>query len=220
MRKTILILIAMLLLTMWRACATGVGVVPDKLVFDGDEKNFRIMNPNNDPLSFNIESEDVECEPTEGEIAPKSAKTIACSAKIQRAGKSKILVETVQEGSNIGMLPAVAIDVEIRGKEENSDYKLQETEKNASPLVVEGNATAEDTPQNNMTPEYITIALLTLAILCVLAYGEVKKRKTNCHDGSLRQDAPAGQSAASASASQRQQQQAPSHGETAGNQLT
>jgi len=214
MRKTILLIIAMLLLTVWRACATGVGVVPDKLVFDGDEKNFRIINPNNDLLAFNIESEDVECEPTEGEINPRSDKTITCSAKSQRAGKSKILVETVQEGSNIGMLPAVAIDAEIKGEGEK-----------ASPLAIEGDVAAgdsqqKDTTPENMTLEYITIALLALAILCVLAYGEIKKRKTNCHDGSLRQDAQAGQSAASASASQNPQQQAPSHGERAGNQLT
>ncbi|MBI5880679.1 hypothetical protein HZB90_00960 [archaeon] len=211
MRKTILLIIAMLLLTVWRACATGVGVVPDKLVFDGDEKEFRIMNPNQDILAFNIAADELECEPKEGEIEPKSSETILCSAKNSIAGKSKILVETMQEGGTIGMLPAVAIDVEIKREE-----------KKASPLLIEGNATAEDTQQKdatpkNMTPEYITIALLTLAILSVLAYGEIKKRNPNCHDGPSRQDAPSGQSAASASASQNQQQQAPSHDERAGN---
>jgi hypothetical protein len=155
-------------------------------------------------LAFNIESEEVECEPKEGEIAPRSDKMIACSAAGQKPGRSKILVETVQEGETIGMLPAVAIDVEIKGEEENSAHGLQETGKNASPLVIEGNAAAEDTLKNNMIPEYITIALLVLAILCVLAYGEIKNRKAKHHDGASRQDAPSSQSSAAASASQQQ----------------
>jgi hypothetical protein len=178
MNKTTILLIAMLFLTAWRACATGVGVVPDKLVFEGEKETFRILNPNEDILQFSVSSEEIDCRPEKGEIAPLEEAEIACTAQTDSAGKTQILVETaLLDEESVSVMPAVAINAEIVGEEE------QETTKNTgTPLEIQGTSEEEaEKPQQDstkgMTPEIITVIILTAAIIVVLAYSEIKKRK-------------------------------------------
>jgi hypothetical protein len=178
MNKTTILLIAMLLLTAWRACATGVGVVPDKLIFGGEEERFRILNPNEDILQFSVSSEKIDCEPEKGEIAPLEEAEIACTATTDSAGKTQILVETaLLDEESVSVMPAVAISAEIMGEEE------QETTKNTgTPLEIQGEIEKKEENQvqattKTLTPEIITIIILAAAIIVVLAYSEIKKRK-------------------------------------------
>ena len=202
------------------AVATGVGVVPDRLLFDGGEKTFRILNPNTAELEFVITSEKISCVPEEGAIAAKESAEITCTAEDAAPATTQILVETAMiDGGSVSMMPAVAVRAEISGKDEENEEKKQ-----AMPLVIEkSDEKIQDEEENQaetstMTPEIAAIAVLITAIIAVLVYSELQKRKISGCGASSPQDSPAGQSSAVASASQSQQQQSPSHGGTAGNQ--
>jgi hypothetical protein len=202
------------------ALATGVGVVPDRLVFEGNDKSFRILNPNTAELEFVITSEKISCIPEEGAISAKESAEITCTADENTSGNTQILVETAMvDGGSVSMMPAVAVRAEIVGKNDDNKEKMP-----AMPLVIEkSDEEIQDGEENpaetsTMTPEIAAIAILITAIIAVLAYSEVKKRKISGCGASSPQDSPSGQSSAAASASQSQQQQALSHGATAGNQ--
>jgi hypothetical protein len=202
-----------------QASATGVGVVPDRLVFDGGEKAFRIVNPNTEELEFVITSANISCVPEEGAIPAKESAEIRCNAEQNAAQETQILVETAMiNGGSVNMMPAVAVKAEIVGKNRENTK--------AMPLMVDGEPedpaenTQKASEERTMTPEIALIVALAAAIMLVLAYSDMKKRKIIDRDGSSRQDAQAGQSSASASASQSQQQQAPSHDGPAGNPQT
>jgi hypothetical protein len=106
-----------------------VAVVPDRLVFEGDEKVFRIINPNNETITFEAKGKHIECLPEKGEIRVKESATVACRAADHVVGETVILVETRLKNAeeSVGVLPAVAVKVKIVGEEnvgeENDNYK-------------------------------------------------------------------------------------------------
>ncbi len=169
------------------AIAIGIGVVPDKLVFDGSVEQAAIINPNNITLEFKIKADDIDCKPSEGKIMPHSKVTIMCDA-LDNARNGIILFETMSDNGSVGVLPAVAIKTELIGSILQSSERLDVH----NPLEIIGNS-YENIPSNNTTntPEHlikspamngmnlelITIALLIVAILFVLGYTEIKKRK-------------------------------------------
>jgi hypothetical protein len=174
----------------------GVGVIPDKLVFDGDEESFRIINPNNADIDFQIISDVIYCTPGKGNISQKSSTEIICIAKEGRVGEEIILVETALKGDDesVGVLPAVALKAEIMGEEAGEQEIGGGGDEKGVPLSINNQETEETTKQehekseaelsersNNwaagMKAELVTIALLTLAILVVLVYSEIKQRK-------------------------------------------
>lgn len=189
------------------AMALGVAVSPDQLVFDGGEEAFRIINPNNEPITFSVNSGEVDCKPEEGELRMLESMTVMCRAAEGAAGESTILVETEAKDkkSSVGMIPAVGIKVKIVGESENSEDDVKNNQKksikkDASPETIdksvpavesvgekeggEGGGVGEGEKKGllasiaaDMKMEMITIALLTAAILGILAYSHIREMK-------------------------------------------
>lgn len=193
------------------AFALGVAVVPDHLVFDGDEEVFRIINPNNESIMFEAKGNFIDCQPKTGELGAQESKNIRCNAAEGASGENLILVETKhKDGDSVGVLPAVAIRANIIGDDivvEGENNQKEIINNKASPLIIDKSvqeadivgregekgkeAKGEETEKEesgmvrqwtdgimqDMKTEMITIALLTLAILGVLAYSWAKERK-------------------------------------------
>ena len=170
----------------------GVGVSPDKIVFDRDYKMFSVMNPNEDALEFEIQNEYITCEPDEGLIEAKQSATITCRPSDNTTRTTAIVIETRQSGAqNVGMLPAVAVKAEIisgDGNRTSADGKSNEDKvAEYTPLQIDGTKAAEvtkpdseeaqDTAEKDMTPELASIAMLVVAILAIIIYSEVKKKR-------------------------------------------
>lgn len=257
------------------AAALGVAVVPDSLLFNNSEESFRIINPNNESITFQARGEHIHCQPEEGELTAEASIELACRADKGASGDSVILVETEAEGQEdkVGMIPAVGVRVRIIGNDEPVEETTQKgsIENKASPSTTEGSVQkpyiaegqgdeeeadegegkkeaegrrdggegGEEEKSNlaslakDMKMEMVTIALLTAAILGVLAYSHVRDRRgtrgkeetkgekyeTNgCPDASSTQDAQDGLSSASGEASRNLPSQETSHASQARNQ--
>jgi hypothetical protein len=224
-------LIVFLLLFSLDAAALGIGVVPDRIVFSGGEERALIVNPNNLSIDFRIKGERIECSPSEGSIGAEGKAAVMCKA-LEGAKDGVILVETSEKGKGgVGVIPAVAIKAEIAGEDAEQGVVQEKKGDGGKPLVIEGDkqsgAAAAAAGKNlfeEMPAEMITIALLTVAILFVLGYSEVKNRKnkknttTSSTCASSRPASQDDQSSAEASASPHQPLQAPLHDAQAGNQ--
>jgi hypothetical protein len=140
MRKTIFFLL--LLALSQSASALGVAIVPDHLVFDGGEESFRIINPNNESITFGAKGKFIDCQPEEGELRAKESIDLVCRAAEGAAGESVILVETMLKNAeeSVGVLPAVAVKAEMVGEEyfvgENDNHK-ESIPEGASQLTID-----------------------------------------------------------------------------------
>jgi hypothetical protein len=206
-----IIFFVLFLLFVQGVSALGVAVVPDHLVFDGDEEVFRIINPNNESIVFEVRGNFVDCQPAQGELGAQDSVIITCGAVEGASGESLILVETMQKnGDSVGVLPAVAVKAEIVGDDafvEKKNNQQKTIKDKASPLMIDDSvqeadivgrekvdseeadgeeAEEEETGvvrqwtegiMQDMKTEMITIALLTLAILCVLGYSWIKEKE-------------------------------------------
>ncbi|MBU2561729.1 MAG: hypothetical protein KKD17_05510 [Nanoarchaeota archaeon] len=196
----------------------AVGIIPDRLVFDGTEETFRILNPNDMEVEFRINAENMACVPEEGEIMSKGSADVRCRAGDDALQEELILVETMLKGKDkmVGILPAVAVKAEIKGKEGG-----EATRSKGTPLTIDAtDAEAQQHPDDqteiggdglaDMKPELVTIAFLTVAIISVLAYSEVKTRIKTRKDkkNNLPQD-PSGPSDANTCPRQEKDQSTP-----------
>ena len=109
-------IIFLFLLFPCRALALGVGVVPDRIVFDEGEERFTIVNPNNRNIEYNVKSEYISCKPSEGHVSPHSKTQVLCEA-LEGARSGVILVETKGQNGSVGVFPAVAIKAGLYGVE-------------------------------------------------------------------------------------------------------
>ncbi|MFC1741365.1 hypothetical protein ACFL3V_02425 [Nanoarchaeota archaeon] len=190
--KAVILLISFFLFGCFTAEALGIGVVPDRLVFDGEEEVFSIVNPNDSDVEFGIKNEFIGCVPAKGKIEAKGKAIIVCTAVDPSSRETHILVETKQKGGQVGVLPAVAIKAEIKGESEAGDVGVEPVHEEkeldfSGPLVIEGAvgesnetedaALDEFSIMKHMKPELVSVVFLTLAILSVLAYDGVKKKK-------------------------------------------
>jgi hypothetical protein len=183
----IIYLFSFLLLTLPRINALGIGVVPDKLVFDDTEETFKIINPNEITVDFEVISEMIDCKPDFGIINPKSEQEITCNAE-KLEGDGIILVETyADEGDGLGVLPAIAIKAENAQQKDNI---TTDTLKKAEPLEINrqildfkneiNKKTAIEEENISYTPEITSIALMVIGIISLMVYSHIKKRnKTN-----------------------------------------
>lgn len=166
----------------------AVGITPDRLVFESQDsqQTFRIVNPNDAAVLFELASEKVACEPQTGKIDKKSSAQVRCIAKPGSVGEDLILVETKPDGGeeSVGVIPAVAVKATIMGEQ---DYGEQPPDKGA-PLTIKTTATEpanrmEGEGLSSMKTEIATIILLTAAIIAVLAHSEIKRRREERKEG-------------------------------------
>jgi hypothetical protein len=219
-----------ILLILPAAIGAGVGVVPGRITPDEEGKaGFTVINPNKETITFSLTEGSFVCEPSKGEIEGGGKSKIGCIASGAATAEETILVETTTKGEDgsVGILPAVAVSVtwsESGGEyhESSEEYSDEEPKTAAKPVVTTGNAknnTGEEgsghTPTENniwwneMRGELALIITLSAAIIAVLAYSEIKKRKNpekkeeklTGSGASCSQDAPSGQSSASTAAS-------------------
>ena len=163
--------------------ALGIGVVPDKLVFDGKEQAFRIINPNEIAVDFEVISDKIECNPYFGSIYPKSEQEIKCNAE-KLENDTIIIVETyVDDGESLGVLPAIAIKAM-----QHNNITANVPEK-AEPLEINGQSDDEanenkeiNEDKTDYTPEITSIALMIAGIISILSYNYIKRKKDSSSD--------------------------------------
>ncbi len=183
---SVLLPVLLLILMTQEALALGVGVVPDRITLDEGAANFKILNPNDAEIEFNVTSK-ISCTPQDGKIDARSEASIHCEAEPQSEEEKEeelIIVETAQkiDGETVGLLPAIAIKAYLGENNEHPDDNDKKTE--SRPLEIgkkeenQENTDVKTQPnEKNMTAETMTIILLSTAIMMLLIYTEIKKRK-------------------------------------------
>lgn len=170
--------------------ASAIGVVPDRIIFNGTEERLMIVNPNNLSVDFSITADGITCTPSQGKVAAKDRADVVCEAT-EHALDGVILVEMEGDDKTLGILPAVAIKADVIGNE--TKIKPPETDPPAGLLEITGAVAAvkaaeaeqNQTGHDRILPEglqgleteLVTIALLVAAIASLLIYTEVRDRK-------------------------------------------
>jgi len=159
--------------------AFSIGITPDRLLFDGTEKNFKIINPNDAEIKFDISSKSIDCEPKQGEVAQRSEMKIFCNAIDMTNSNAVIVVETRLDDDEdmIGILPAVAIKAEIKGKNSSENRQDAEDAQKITGLSINEEEYIEQNGGRTTKIQIACIAALIIAIISVMVYSEIKKKK-------------------------------------------
>ncbi|NQU78215.1 hypothetical protein HQ545_00440 [Candidatus Woesearchaeota archaeon] len=185
MNKNLLLTILLLMLTPMLVSAAGVAVVPDTITLN-PTAYFQIVNPNKNTMSFEVKSENTDCTPEKGSIVAGSRMKITCTNL--RVEKDIIMVETsMKQSGNLGILPAVA--VKARRKEIPEQTKSPPAtpfdKSKSEPLSITGtadqgketNQSREELQKRDNKTEMLTVYVLCCAIITLLIYTEIRKRR-------------------------------------------
>ncbi len=104
--------------------AVGIAVVPDKLEFFENEKTFRIINPNEEDLSFQLNNDYLDCKPKKGIIFAKKQQIISCAVFENQTDfiddflETNIIIESElsSKTNTVGILPAVLVRAKIHSQ--------------------------------------------------------------------------------------------------------
>jgi hypothetical protein len=106
------------------ASAYSIGVSPDKVVFEDEDKSgkqFTILNPNDEEIMFEIENEYFDFSPQNSTIAAKSSKAITARALKDEPAITNIVIKLKKDSA---VVPGAVLKAEIKAKDrpEMDDY--------------------------------------------------------------------------------------------------